>query len=566
MHPVMQAGVKITLCLLVAVLCSGCGPSGGQLVLQLKVASQALGESPRGGPAPERGAPPEGIDAFRLCIQKPSGEKVKCKDFDNLDVEKVRVDNIPTGRQRVITFQGYTRDFVAQQTKVLWCGRAAGVHIQADGVTRVRMLLTRCSDFTGTPAPPGEARAFHTASVTPSGIILLGGYTRFEDTALAATGSAERYDPDEGTFTPLPGGLNHPRGFHAAMPLEDGRILVAGGCEKIGIRLEFSDPDRPGSPLRCLDPGPAATTLEIYDPETGSSDATEIPATIFAGIGVLGEDRLLLVGGQDQDGNPLRRVLLVDASGSSPTVTEHPDVLQFPRRSPVSVPFSLPGTRPAEVLVLGGAGATGSDDPGTFAEWLVAGTSDMFTLVPDFATGASGVGLPVMHAAGTQLGPGRILFSGGVFPERYLSLNLPYIPEPLEDAAVVDMRTESLKLLPAEDRLSVSRAFHTSTRTDSQGHVLVAGGLTGANLALPLHHESTASVEWWNDEEQGFSLIWQAGAEVKMLHPRAGHTATRLEDGTVLIVGGTDGASVHSTAELFNSAPTELGSDGLPPL
>lgn len=566
MHPGMQNCAKIFLCWLAAVS-AGCGFEGGQLTLRLKVARKTLDATPRGGPAPERGAPPEGIDAFRLCIQKPSGEKIKCNDFYDLEADRVRIGGIPAGKRRVITFQGYTQDPAGQPARVIWCGRAVGVDIQDDRVTRVSMLLSRCSDSTETPAPPGEARGFHTASPTADGaVVILGGYTRFENDALLATGSAESYDPEEGAFNPLPGGLNHPRGFHAAMPLRDGRILAAGGCGKIGVRLEFSDPDRPGSPLRCLEPGPAATTLEIYDPQTGSAEVTEIPATIFAGAGVLGEDRLLLVGGQDLLGNPLRRILLVDASGPNPTVSEYPDALQLPRRSPATVPFSPPGARPAEILVLGGAGAAGPDDPGAFAEWLVAGSGDAFTLVPAFATGAPGAGLPVMHAAGTRLEPGRILFSGGIYPERYHSLELPFIPEPLADAAVVDMRTESFKLLPAGGRLSVPRAFHTSTRTDSRGNVLVAGGLAAEDQALPLHHQSTASVEYWDDEQQAFSLLWQAGAEVNLLHPRAGHSATRLDDGTVLIVGGTDGAVAHKSAELFNPGPTELGSDGLPPL
>jgi hypothetical protein len=528
--------------------------------VQLKVARQEPGGT-------LRGAPPEDIDAFRLCIQKPTGEKVKCQDFSDLAAEKVRVGSIPTGKNRVVTFQGYTRDAASGQTEVSWCGRAVGVHIRGDAVTRVHMLLTRCSDFTDTPAPPGEARAFHTASRNADGsILLLGGYRRIEDVGLVATGSVERYDPGEGTFALLPGGLNHPRGFHATLLLENGRILTAGGCEQAGIRLEFSDPDRPGSPLRCLEPGLAATTLEIYDPQTGDSDTTEIPATIFAGAGALGGDRLLLVGGQDSRGNPLRRVLLVDASGDQPAVTEYPDALQIPRRSPAGVLFSLPGTLPAEMLILGGTGASGADDPGTFAELLVAGSSDMFTLVPDFASGASGVGLPVMHAAGEQLGPGRMLFSGGIYPERYHSLDQPYIPAPLKEAALVDMRTESLKLLPAEGRLSVPRAFHTSTRADSRGNALVAGGLSGEDLALPLHHVATASVEWWNDTEQEFSLLWRKSVEVTMHHPRAGHSATLLDDGTVLVVGGTDGAAVHQSAELFNPAPVDLGTDGLPAL
>ena len=555
----MRRSMRAVLCTFLCLLLFACGPPGGQLAVEVKVAGRAPGGY-------LRGEPPEGIEAFRLCIQKPTGEKVKCKDFSDLGAEKVRINSIPTGQDRVVTFQGYARD-QGGQTEVLWCGRAVGIHIKDDAVSRVRMLLTLCSDFTETPAAPGEARAFHQASPAPDGAIMLsGGYNLVENGGLTAGGSVERYDPYEGTFALLPGGLVHPRGFHAAMPLENGRILVAGGCQRAGIRLEFSDPDRPGSPLRCLEPGPAATTLEIYDPRTGDSDTTEIPATIFAGAAALGEDRLLLIGGQDSEETPLRRVLLVDASGDSPTVAEYPDVLQVARRSPAVVPFSLPGSSPAEVLILGGTGANTTDDPGTFAEWLVAGTGEIFTLIPEFATGASGVGLPVMHAAGTLLGPGQMLFSGGIYPERYHSLDLPYIPEPLNDAAVVDMRTESLKLLPAEARLSVSRLFHSSSRTDSHGHVLVAGGLTGENLALPLHHQATASAEWWDDAEQEFSLLWKKGAELSMHHPRAGHSSTTLGDGTVLIVGGTDGASVHQTAELFNPAPTDLGTDGLPAL
>jgi len=557
----MQRSMRIVICGFLGLLTFyGCGPPGGQLAVHLKVACKATG----GG---LRGAPPGDIDAFRLCIQKPTGEKIKCRDFSDPGAEKVRVGSIPTGKNRVVTFQGYARDAASGQTEVVWCGRAVGIHIQSDAVTPVRMLLTRCSDFSETPAPPGEARAFHQAIPDADGsILLLGGYSRIEDVGLVATGSVERYDPDEGTFTLLPGGLNHPRGFCAAMPLQDGRILTAGGCERAGIRLEFTDPDRPGSPLKCLEPGLAATTLEIYDPQTGDSDTTEIPATIFAVSGALGGDRLLLIAGQDLQGNPLRRALLVDASGDTPTVTEYPDVLQLPRRSPAGVLFSLPGDLPAEMLILGGAGADGADDPGIFAELLVAGAGDMFTLVPGFAGGASGVGLPVMHAAGTRLGPGQILFSGGIYPERYQSLDLPYIPEPLNAAAVVDMRTESLKLLPAEGRLSVPRAFHSSTRADSRGNALVAGGLTRQNLNLPLHHQSTDSVEWWNDTEQKFSLVWRNGVEVSMHQPRAGHSATFLEDGTVLIMGGTDGAAVFQTAELFNPAPVDLGTDGLPAL
>ena len=69
------------------------------------------------------------------------------------------------------------------------------------------------------------ARAGHTATVLPSGKVLIaGGLNR----GYASLGSAEIYDPGAGTFTTA-GNMTVPRDGHTATVLGNGKVLVAGG-------------------------------------------------------------------------------------------------------------------------------------------------------------------------------------------------------------------------------------------------------------------------------------------------------------------------------------------------
>jgi hypothetical protein len=69
------------------------------------------------------------------------------------------------------------------------------------------------------------ARAGHTATVLPSGKVLIaGGLNR----GYASLGSAELYDPGAGTFTTA-GNMTVPRDGHTATVLGNGKVLVAGG-------------------------------------------------------------------------------------------------------------------------------------------------------------------------------------------------------------------------------------------------------------------------------------------------------------------------------------------------
>jgi hypothetical protein len=121
------------------------------------------------------------------------------------------------------------------------------------------------------------ARLFHTATLLPDGKVLVAGgwYCTPNCTALA---SAELYNPATGTWTPT-GSLNDAREGHTATPLDDGRVLVAGGLGSNG-------------PL---------ASAELYDPATGAWTATGSlnDARRAHSATMLGNGLLLVAGGYD---------------------------------------------------------------------------------------------------------------------------------------------------------------------------------------------------------------------------------------------------------------------------
>jgi hypothetical protein len=93
-------------------------------------------------------------------------------------------------------------------------------------------------------------RTGQTTTLLSTGKVLLaGGWPDGLEGVRSATNTAELYDPSTGTWS-LTGNLNGPRAGHAATLLQEGKVLVAGGC-----RDDECFPIQVGS-------------AEIYDPNT----------------------------------------------------------------------------------------------------------------------------------------------------------------------------------------------------------------------------------------------------------------------------------------------------------
>ena len=126
-------------------------------------------------------------------------------------------------------------------------------------------------------------RLDHTATSLPDGTVLVvGGFGYPGGTSggdSRSPGSAERYDPDHGTWTAVEG-MILPRQEHTATLLDDGTVLVVGGA------------------------GKAQVAAELYDPVSGSWTATGRMRTPRRGHTAtpLGDGAVLIVGGLDKAG------------------------------------------------------------------------------------------------------------------------------------------------------------------------------------------------------------------------------------------------------------------------
>ena len=131
----------------------------------------------------------------------------------------------------------------------------------------------------------------------------------------------------------------------------------------------------------------------------------------------------------------------------------------------------------------------------------------------------------------TELADGRILIAGG-----YTDVEVA-----LASAEVYDPSADAFS--PTGSMVD-ARGLHTATRL-ADGRVLIAGGgpASWVSTAFPY----LASAELYDPATGTFSPTGS------MTMPREDHTATLLEDGRVLIVGGNDeGSHTTPTAELYD--------------
>jgi hypothetical protein len=255
-----------------------------------------------------------------------------------------------------------------------------------------------------------------------------------------------------------------------------------------------------------------------------TSDA--MPLERVGGLGIAYQGGALLLGGTSSD---LKSVAEVERFEPVTGALARVGSVQE-RTRPVE---ALIGMAPPRVLVLGGAVTSGSAgmDGARFVEVVDAQGVDL----QDNASMAR------VDLTATSLTDGRVIVIGGSSPSG---------GAPLGDIDIVALSDSSLDVRKIGATLAIPRSRHTATRLgdDVGAAVLIAGGLDA--MAKPI-----ADAELFKplSEELSNPTLDPMGFHAQMIVARSEHTAMRMPDGSVLIIGGFDALNQPvPTLELFS--------------
>jgi len=301
-------------------------------------------------------------------------------------------------------------------------------------------------------------------------------------------GSAELYDAASGTFDET-GALTAIRTTGAtATALRNGRVLVTGGNDRTMAQ-----------PL---------ASAELYEPSGGTFTATGSMHSARAenAAVLLGDGRVLVLGGLDAAGTPLASAELYDPTSGKFTPTGS---MHYPRLSPAAAVL-----RDGRVLVVGGSGSGGVGDRAPSTAELYDPAAGKFVL--------TGSPKAARHSGqtGTLLADGRVLVAGGNGSDTQ--------EIPLKTAELYDPASGTFA---ATGSMAIPRDGHSATALRS-GEVLVVGG---ADESAELYDPSTG----------------QFGATGSAVVARSFQASLLLNDGRVLLAGGATDPAQTSSAELY---------------
>ncbi|MEJ7764175.1 MAG: SBBP repeat-containing protein [Acidimicrobiales bacterium] len=357
-------------------------------------------------------------------------------------------------------------------------------------------------------------------------------------------GPAASFTYSDGGWVRIPGPA---RMHHTATVLADGRVLVAGGCAKAAQKGACAEP---------------TDTAELYDPLTGkwaptakmgTAGPTSAPSSADHTATLLTDGKVLVMRVSSAElYDPAKGAWNPTAAPPSPlqhTATLLPDgkVLriglngQTDLYDPTTVTWAPVGTRrpvgrafTATLLANGKVLAVGDRAAGVFD--------------PVTATWTSTPGPEILRAGytATLLPDGKVLLAGGVDSAGEVTATSEvYDPEAVPDPAKPDVKGA----WSAARDLTFARYAHTATPLPS-GKVLVAGGsydeglrLTSAELFDP------ATGRWIPAGEMSMSR----GASIPT-GSEPSFSATLLNDGSTLVVGGADAVTKDGVTPALGSA------------
>ncbi|QTN27311.1 fibronectin type III domain-containing protein [Rhodoferax sp. AJA081-3] len=341
-----------------------------------------------------------------------------------------------------------------------------------------------------------------------------------------ASGVSNTATPEQPVHWSATGSLQTARAGHTATLLPDGKVLVVGGTTSAaGVAasaVELYDPVSKdwklvgrtsvspyGHTATLLPNGKLLVGFELYDPANNTVTALPSPSTVgrdlvgYYGLAatLLPNGKVLLTGGYLGDNTDSKAARLFD-----PATNTWADVPPMAAARSFHTSTLL---RDGRTLVYGGAGVAEIYDPAS-NRWTTAARPPVTSL----------------RVSATLLANGKVLFVPGRVAER--------------NATVYDPVTDTWSLAGT---ISTNRGDHTATLL-SNGTVLITGG--------GVYTESTATDT--SELYDPATNTWSATTPL-VLGPRAGHTATLLRDGSVLVVGGSDeygwGRPTRANAALY---------------
>jgi hypothetical protein len=260
----------------------------------------------------------------------------------------------------------------------------------------------------------------------------------------------------------------------------------------------------------------------IYDPVTDAITPVSAPGTLhIAGTATTIDDGRVVFAGGAQEETSSDAVEAFDPATGTFTAAG-----TLAEGRALHTATLLPDGR---ILLVGGGvvnAGEGESPPALTTTELYDPLTGLSTLSGDLGAGR------VMHTA-TLLPDGGVLVVGG--SEQNASL------------ASAERWDPTTGTFQATGQLATARALHTATAL-ADGSVLVMGGM--ATAADPDAEPVLSDVVERFDPATG--TFSEAGT---LAEPRAGHTATLLPDGRILVVGGiTAAGATLATAELYDPA------------